>query len=81
MFADAISYELESDGHHNPDGERYKKGMTVCVHAPTAMVTKETNFVCRNVRLSRYLDGKRSTLSLVLPGAYTGEIPEAFPWE
>jgi prophage tail gpP-like protein len=81
MFADCVSYEIECDGHHNTDGERFKKGMTVCVSAPTAMITKETNFLCRNVKLSRTIEGKTSTLSIVLPGSYTGELPEAFPWE
>jgi len=82
MFADCVSFELECDGHHNADGELFKKGMTVCVSAPTAMITRETNFIARNTKLVRNAEtGKTATLTLVLPGSYTGELPEAFPWE
>ncbi|MCL2093823.1 MAG: LysM peptidoglycan-binding domain-containing protein [Treponema sp.] len=82
MFADCVAYELEADGHHNPDGERYAKGMTVCVLAPTAMITKETNFIARNIKLVRTAEtGKTTTITLILPGSYIGNLPEAFPWE
>jgi prophage tail gpP-like protein len=81
MFADAVAYELTCEGHKNPDGELYKKGMTVCVKAPTAMITKETDFIARNIKLKKDTSGKTATISLVLPGSFSGEIPEALPWE
>jgi len=81
MHADCVSYELECDAHHNRDGERFKKGMTVCVLAPTAMVARETNFIAREIKLTRTAEGKRAAMDLVLPGSYTGKLPEAFPWE
>jgi prophage tail gpP-like protein len=81
MFADAVSYELECEKHFNQDGQRFKKGMVVCALAPSAMICKETNFIARNVKLSRTTEGKTSALTLVLPGSYTGKLPEAFPWE
>ena len=82
MFADCVSFELECDGHLNADGERFKKGIGVCVLAPTAMITRETDFIARNIKLMRTAEtGKTATLTLVLPGSYTGELPEAFPWE
>ncbi|MDR1251117.1 MAG: LysM peptidoglycan-binding domain-containing protein [Treponema sp.] len=81
MFADAVSYELQCEEHCNADGRRFKKGMTVCVYAPSAMITRETNFIARNIKLVRTTEGKTSALTLVLPGSYTGELPEAFPWE
>jgi prophage tail gpP-like protein len=81
MFADCVSFELLCENHVNEKNEVFQKGMTVCVSAPSAMVTRETNFIARNVKLSRTTEGKTATLTLVLQGAYTGEIPEAFPWE
>jgi prophage tail gpP-like protein len=81
MFADSVSYELTCEHHVNTDGQRFKKGMTVCVRAPTAMITKETNFIARMVKLSRTTEGKTTAMTLILPGSYTGELPEAFPWE
>jgi len=82
MFADCVAFELNCDGHHNERGEFFKKGMTVCVHAPTAMITRETNFIARNVKIMRNAEtGKTAMLTLVLPGSFTGKLPEVFPWE
>jgi prophage tail gpP-like protein len=81
MFADCVSFELLCENHVNENNEVFYKGMGVCVSAPSAMIAKETTFVARNVKLSRTVEGKTSTLTLVLPGSYTGEIPEALPWE
>jgi prophage tail gpP-like protein len=81
MFADSVCYELECDRHHNADGQRFKKGMTVQVSAPSAMIIKPTDFIARNIKLSRTTAGKTASLTLVLPGSYSGEIPEALPWE
>jgi hypothetical protein len=55
--------------------------MTVSVTAPSAMITRATDFIARNIKLSRTTEGKTAALTLVLPGSYTGEIPEALPWE
>jgi prophage tail gpP-like protein len=81
MFADAVSYGLVCENHYNGDGERFKKGMTVCVLAPGAMITKETNFIARNIKLVRTTEAKTASLTLTLPGSFTGELPEVFPWE
>ncbi|MDR2097698.1 MAG: LysM peptidoglycan-binding domain-containing protein [Spirochaetaceae bacterium] len=81
MFADCVNFELLCDNHVNENNEVFQKGMTVCVLAPSAMIMRETNFTARSVKLSRTTEGKTATLTLVLPGSYTGEIPEALPWE
>jgi prophage tail gpP-like protein len=81
MFADCVSFELLCENHVNENNEVFYKGMGVCVFAPSAMIAKETTFIARDVKLSRTVEGKTATLNLVLPGSYTGEIPEALPWE
>jgi prophage tail gpP-like protein len=81
MFAGCVSFELECEGHTNENSELFQKGMTVRVSAPGAMIARETDFIARNIRLKRNKEGKTSSLDLVLPGSYTGELPEAFPWE
>jgi prophage tail gpP-like protein len=81
MFADSVCYELECEKHYNADGQRFKKGMTVGVTAPSAMITRATDFIARNIKLSRTTEGKTAALTLVLPGSYSGELPEALPWE
>jgi prophage tail gpP-like protein len=81
MFADCVNFELVCENHVNENNEVFQKGMSVCVSAPSAMITKETTFIARNVELARTVEGKTAMLTLVLPGSYTGEIPEALPWE
>jgi prophage tail gpP-like protein len=81
MFADAVSFELECEGHTGADGALFKKGITVKVLSPSAMIRRETDFIARNVKLSRTVEGRKASMTLVLPGSYTGALPEVFPWE
>jgi len=81
MFADCISYSLKCDQHVNDKGKLFKKGMTVCIDAPGAMITKQTNFIARNIKLKRDTSVKTAEIDLVLPGSFTDELPEALPWD
>jgi len=81
MFADCISYNLKCDTHLNADNKLFKKGMTVCVEAPGAMISRQTNFTARNIKLLRNEGGKTADIELVLPGSFTEELPEVLPWE
>jgi prophage tail gpP-like protein len=81
MFADCVNFELLCENHVNEKNEIFQKGMNVCVLAPSAMIARETNFIARTIKLARTMEGKTATLTLVLPGSYTGEIPEVLPWE
>jgi prophage tail gpP-like protein len=79
MFADCVSYELECEGHVNENRELFQKGMAIRVHAPSAMIARETDFMARSVHLKRTKEGKTTSFTLVLPGSYTGELPEVLP--
>ena len=81
MFADCVSFELDCHGHKNADKKVFKKGMTVCVKAPGAMIRKETNFIAKNIKLKRDTSGNSTTMTLILPGSYSGDIPGVMPWE
>ena len=81
MFADCVSYTLDCEGHLNGNDKLFKKGMTVCVEAPGAMITRQTNFRARNIKLLRDETGKTTTIDLVLPGSFSDELPEVLPWE
>jgi prophage tail gpP-like protein len=81
MFADCVNFELLCENHVNETNDVFQKGMSVCVSAPSAMIARETTFIARSVKLARTTEGKTTMLTLVLPGSYTGEIPEALPWE
>lgn len=81
MFADCITYSLTCEGHLNHNQELFKKGMSVCVEAPGAMITRQTNFIARNIKLTRSENEKKTEMELVLPGSFSEEPPEVLPWE
>ena len=82
MFADAVSYTLSVAGHGDSFGNIYKKNTIVSVLAPGSMIFRETLFLVKTVRITRdNLDSDVTTLEVVLPGSYSGEIPEVMPWE
>ena len=82
MFANAVKYTLTVTGHRDKNGRLYRKNMTVSLFAPDAEVYRDTKLQVDSVQLSRSdSDGDIAVLSLVLPGARTGQLPEVFPWE
>jgi hypothetical protein len=45
------------------------------------MVYGPFNFVVRSVTLTRDRNSKTAELDLVIPGSFSGKIPEVLPWE
>jgi len=81
MFGESASYGLSVKGHRDKNGNLYKKNLLVSVHSPGAMIYKESNMLIKSLTMSRKNEGDITDFSLILPGCYTGEIPEVFPWE
>lgn len=81
MFGDSVSYELTIQGHRNKEGELFKKNTSITLYSPGAAIYRETEFLIKSFTLNRTAGGDTTTFSLVLPGSYTGEIPEVLPWE
>jgi len=81
MFGESASYELTIQGHRDKDGNLLKKNTIVSVLSPGAMIYRETNFLIKSLTMSRNNEGDITEMELVLPGSYSGRIPEVFPWE
>lgn len=81
MFGESASYELVVQGHRDKNRNLYKKNTLVSLLCPGSMVYRETNFLVKSLTMSRTDSGDTSIFELVLPGSYSGEIPEVFPWE
>lgn len=81
MFGESASYELTIQGHKNREGGVFQKNTSITVYSPGSMIYRETEFLIKSMTLSRGIEGDTTVFSLVLPGAYTGQIPEVFPWE
>lgn len=81
MFGDVVSYTAQVATWRTPDGELWAPNTTVTVLAPHSMIYSEYRFLIRKVEFDRDANQKTATLTLALPGSYSGEIPEAMPWD
>lgn len=81
MFAAVASYTVDVDTWRNSRGELWQPNTTVSLLAPGAMVYREFRFLIRSVRFDHSSDRQTATLSLVMPGAFDGTIPDAWPWD
>jgi len=82
MFASSCSYQLTLQGLKNQNKELWAKNTLINVLSKEAMIYKDTQFLIKNAEISRSSDkGDSTVLDLVLPGSFSGEIPEALPWE
>lgn len=81
MFANMAAYTVEVATWRDPQGKLWEPNTTVTLNAPNAMVYGEFEFLIRSVTLHQDKDKTTASLGLVMPGAFSGETPEALPWE
>lgn len=82
MFGSMVSYVMGPiPTWHTADGALFQPNTTIMVAAPEAMVYNETEFLIRTVVLRQEAGQQMATFDLVLPGAFSGEVPERLPWE
>lgn len=81
MFANMASYTIEDiPTWRDPSGALFAPNTTATLTAPDVMVYNETELLIRHVRLHDEPDKRSCDLSLVLPGAFSGELPTTLPW-
>lgn len=81
MFSGACSWEVDVATWRTPAGDLWAPNTTVTLRAPDQMVYRETELLVRTVHLRQTAMADVATLRLVLPGAFTGEVPEVLPWD
>lgn len=81
MFGDVVTYRAELATWRDPNGELWAPNTTISLEAPDAMIYKATLFLIKRVSFTKSDTLKKAALTLVLPGAYSGEIPEVLPWD
>lgn len=82
MLFSSCSYELTVVGCTDKFGNLYKKGMSVSLYSPGAMIYRDTKFVVSKLIIKRSdNEGVQTTMSLVLPESLSGSLPEVLPWE
>ena len=80
MFANAIKYSINVQGQRDEHGLIWEPNTYINLTAPEAYINKETKFVVQNLNLAKS-DSEVTTMNLVLPESYTGEIPKRLPWD
>lgn len=77
----AISIDATVGDWTTDDGVLWEPGQLVELVAPTCWIDKPFALLVAGVTLTLSGAGRRATLRLVLPGAYSGELPEVWPWD
>ncbi len=81
MFGQMASYAVGVSTWRDPSGNLWTPNTIVTLQAKNAMIYSEYKFVIRSVEFTRDSTTKTAVLTLVIPGAYSGKIPEKLPWE
>lgn len=81
MFANMVTWEIDVIGWRTPGGQLFEPGQTVTLLAPAAMVYTETELLVREIILNRDDSAQTATLTVCLPGGFSGETPESLPWD
>jgi len=80
-IAAKVRLPLGYEGWLRPDGVIWSENELILVTAPSLMVYNPTLFLIKSVTFNRQESTKTVSFDLTLPEAYTGKIPQRFPWD
>jgi prophage tail gpP-like protein len=80
MFGNMAAYSVRVDTWRDPNGVLWAPNTTLLLLAPGAMIYNEFEFEIRSIQFQKG-KSKTAVLDLVIPGAFSGQIPEALPWD
>ncbi len=75
------SFDIEVPTFFDPRDFLFEPNTTVKLLAPGAMVYTEYEFLVRSVSYNQTQNESKATMNLVIPGAFSGEIPDRLPWD
>lgn len=82
MFAGIASWSIpDIPTWRAPNGEIWAPNTTLIVEAPRAMIYRRTELLIREVKLRQSGTKQTADLEVVLPGAFSGEVPAFMPWD
>ena len=81
MFGNIASYNVEINTWRDPAGNLWEPNTTLLLTSPRVMIYNQYEFLIRTVTLKRDGEVEKAVLNLVLPGAFSGKIPESLPWD
>lgn len=81
MWGNTVGYRVTVATWRDMIGDLWVPNTFVSLEAPGAMIYKPYNFLIKSVVFRKDDKKESAELSLVLPGAYTGEDPGSLPWD
>ena len=81
MFGNMLAIGVDLPTWRDPSGKLWAPNTSLTLEAPGAMIYGPTRFLVRGVTLRQEAHSQSTTLDLVLPGAFSGEVPEELPWD
>ena len=82
MFGNCASWTIDGiPTWRDPRGELWKPNTTITLLAPDAMIFRKYEFLIRSVAFDQDADTETAALHLVMPGAFSGAMPENLPWD
>lgn len=81
MFGNMASYSISVATWRDPNGALWTPNTTLKLLAPEAMIYNEYEFIIRSVQFNRDRASESATLNLVIPGSFSGKMPEVLPWD
>lgn len=80
-IAASINIPIGYEGWLRPDGKLWAENELILVQAPSLMIYKPYVMLIKSVGFNSRPDSKSVELRLTIPEAYSGEVPETFPWD
>ena len=81
MLGNMATYTLDVDTWRDANGAIWAPNTRIQIEAPDAMIYGQYTFEVKSVRLNQSENSETATISLALPGSFSGEPPEVYPWE
>lgn len=81
MFAGVFSAGIEIATWYTEDGEMFQPNTTMELKSPDDYINDFYEFLVTDVVLSKAAGVEVTSMTLALPGAFSGEIPSVMPWQ
>ena len=81
MHGSAVAYSVSLSTWRDPTGKLFEPNTMITMKAPDAMVYNSYKFLIRKVQFKRSANEESCNLDLVIPGSFSGKVPEVLPWD
>lgn len=81
MLGNMCTYSISVSTWFDASGDLWRPNTKIKIKAPDSMIYEFFEFDIKSVELSLDETKQTAILTLCLPGSFTGEPPEIFPWE